>query len=68
MFCKDCGQPRDSYRQQRRDGTADVIETCRNPKCDLCDVTLDVRTWQTITSDQLEAYREMNRKMRAGAA
>lgn len=66
MFCKDCGQPMRIFEQG---GVRPSVQAdCKNPKCDLYDVTLDVRTWQTITGEQLEAYRQMVRKTRAGAA
>lgn len=65
MNCRDCGSDMRVYELPRPRGGADTLAECKNRDCDLHDVTLDVRTWQTITDEELErSYRTMVRQMR----
>lgn len=65
MKCRDCGSDMRVYELPRPRGGADTLAECLNKSCDLCEVTLDVRTWHTITDEELErSYRTMVRQMR----
>ena len=65
--CPDCGNPLEYYLQQlhpRSTRTPSWIGTCRTPGCALNSVTLSDDMW----GGDMEAYRQMNAKMRKGAA
>jgi ribosomal protein L16/L10AE len=66
LICPDCGRPMRTYQQQGAAGRpAYTLAECKNKRCDLNDVTLSERHWSQITNEQLEAYRQVVRRLRA---
>jgi hypothetical protein len=66
LICPDCGRPMRTYQQQGAAGRpAYTLAECKQPDCDLKDVTLCERQWSQITNEELEAYRQVVRRLRA---
>ena len=64
VYCKDCGQLMKVIQQPAFDGGIIPLVTCWNRFCWLHGVTLSVDQYESLTEEQLEAYREMNRSSR----
>jgi hypothetical protein len=64
VFCRDCGQLMKVIQQPTFDARYIPLVTCWNRLCRLHGVTLSVDQYETLTEEQLEAYREMNRSSR----
>lgn len=65
-LCKDCGQPMEVIEQEMFRGGKLTLITCKNPKCLLETVTLSPDQYNALDANQLESYREMNRKRHSG--
>ena len=64
VACRECGQTMEVIQQPMVNGCYIPLITCRNRSCSLFGVTLSVDQYNSLTEEQLEAYRQMNRVSR----
>jgi len=61
VACRECGQTMSVIQQPSASGGYIPLVTCWQRSCLLYGVTLSVDQYNSLTEEQLEAYRDMNR-------
>jgi hypothetical protein len=61
VICRDCGQTMAVIQQPMMSGGYIALVTCWRRSCQLYGVTLSVEQYDSLSEEQLEAYRQMNR-------
>jgi len=65
QVCRDCGEAMELISQPRFNGGVIELVTCWEKDCLLHGVTLSVDQYNSLSEQELESYREVNRQ-RAG--